>query len=150
MRFVRERGELPDEVDPESLRDALASYPLSLAVLFGSYATGTTHPFSDLDVAVQFEDAVAPDRKPALLDRLAVAIVTVTGIEAIDLVDLDDAPPALGYRALADGVLVYGERETAVELESTFLLRKLDVQPLKREWDAALTDRIEEGTYGRP
>lgn len=150
MRFVRERGELPDAVDPEVLHDAVASYPLSLAVLFGSYAAGTTHPLSDLDVAIKFEKAVTPDLKPTLLDRLTATILETTGIDAIDLVDLDEASPALGYRALADGVLVYGDRETAVALESTFLLRMLDFQPVKREWDAALSDRIEGGSFGRP
>lgn len=149
MRFVRQSGSLPDEISRDTLHDAVASYPLSLVVLSGSYATDSTHHLSDVDVAIKFEADVGRDRKLQLLDELTVAIQRATGIEAVDLIDLDAVGPALGYNALRDGVLVYGDRETAIELEAEFLLRKLDFQPVKRMWDDALTDRIREGNFGR-
>jgi predicted nucleotidyltransferase len=149
MRFVGQRGETPPGIDSDALRAALADYPLSLAVLFGSYATGSPHPLSDLDVAVRFEETVSQERQLRLLDEMMVAIQRATGIEAIDLVDLERVGPALGYEALARGTLLLGDRAEATDLETRFLHRTLDFAPVKREWDAALSRRITEGEFGR-
>lgn len=150
MRFVRQRGDLPNDIDSDALRDAVASFPLSLVVVFGSYAADGPHPLSDLDVAVEFEETVSQERTVDVHNELTVAIQDATAIEAVDLVDLDTVGPALGYAALANGMLVAGDRERAIELVTKFLLEKLDFQPVKRQWDAALAERIREGTFGRP
>lgn len=149
MRFVRQRENLPDAISLDTLRDTVASYPVSLVVLFGSYATEDTHRLSDFDIAVKFEPDVDQEEKLELLDEITVAIQRTVGVEAVDLVDLDMVRPAIGYNALRNGKLVYGERNTAVELEAEFLVRKLDFQHVKRTWDEALTDRIKEGNFGR-
>lgn len=57
--------------------------------------------------------------------------------------------PSVGYSALARGTLVAGDRGRAVEREAEFLLKALDFQPVKAEWDAALTQRVREGNFGR-
>jgi predicted nucleotidyltransferase len=150
MRFTRRQGSLPDGLDREALREAMSTTPVSLAVVFGSFATETTTPLSDLDVAVRFESDVPHSRKVELLGELAGELGRATGIDAIDLVDLDTVGPALGYEALADGVLIYGDADDAAELQARFLVRKLDLQPVKRRWDDALTDRVQEGQFGRP
>lgn len=149
MRFVGHRRDAPSEVDHDVLRAALADYPLSLAVLFGSYATGSVHPLSDLDVAVKIEETVPRGRRRRLLDELTVAIQRTTGIEAVDLVDLERVSPAVGYEALARGTLLLGDRAEATALETRLLHRTLDFAPVKREWDAALSRRITEGEFGR-
>lgn len=150
MRFVRQLTDPPDDLDLDALCEAVTSYPLSLAVLFGSHATADAHALSDLDVAVAFEESVAHERKLRLLDELTVAIQRTTGIEAVDLVDLDSVGPAVGYEALKHGILLCGDPDAAIEREAALLVRKLDFQPVKREWDAALEARIEEGRFGRP
>lgn len=150
MRFVRQRGDLPAEIDTERLREAVASFPVSIVVVFGSYGTDSVGPMSDLDVAVRFEQDVEPARKRDLPGDLRRSITDVTGIEAVDLIDLDAVGPAIGYDALRTGILVFGDPEEAVELESRLLLRKLDFQRVKQQWDQALSKRIEEGTFGQP
>ncbi|MEF8825103.1 MAG: nucleotidyltransferase domain-containing protein [Halapricum sp.] len=150
MRFVGQRGETPPEIDSDALRTALADYPLSLVVLFGSYATGSVHPLSDLDVAVRFEDTVPRARQLRLLDEVTAAIQRAAGIEAVDLVDLERVSPTVGYEALARGTLLIGDRAEATALETRLLHRTLDFAPVKREWDAALSRRIMEGEFGRP
>jgi hypothetical protein len=77
------------------------------------------------------------------------AITDATGIDAIDLVDLDAAPPTVGYEALSRGVLLLGDEAAAVELEAEFLSRKLDFAPVKEKWQEALKTRLRRGTYGR-
>lgn len=149
MRFVRVRGDPPDTVDVEALREAVDVDGVELAVLFGSYATDDAGPFSDLDVAVRFEPYVGGPRRRQLLGELTVAIQQATRFEAVDLVDLDSVGPELGYEALSRGVLVYGDPERATDLEAELLQKSLDLEPVKREWRAALDERLREGTFGR-
>lgn len=150
MRFVRGRSDPPDTLDVDAVREAVAIDGVSLAVVFGSYAAETAGPLSDLDVAVSFEPSIDRERKLRLMDELTVAIQDATGVEAVDLLDLDTAGPTIGYDALAHGILVYGERDTAIDLEARFLVRKLDFRPVTRAWQGALDERLREGTFGRP
>jgi predicted nucleotidyltransferase len=150
MRFVQQRGTTPESIDQDALRASLQEYPLSMAVLFGSHADETAHAHSDLDVAVRFEDSVSDGQSAQLLDELTAELTRVSGFEAIDLLDLDDAPPKLGYEVLSQGTLLFGDESVAVELEGQFLLRTLDFEPVAEEWHTALAERIAEGTYGQP
>lgn len=150
MRFVRRHGDAPDALDVDALAASLEEYPLSLAMLFGSRATGTTGELSDLDVAVAFGDDVPEDRRFALLDEMTAALTRETGFEAVDLVDLSTVGPYPGYEIVSEGLLLLGDEDDAVELESKFLQLKLDFRPVKEEWQAALEERIEGGEYGRP
>lgn len=149
MRFITGLSDPPADLDLDALRVAVAADEIALAVLFGSYAAGDQGPFSDLDVAVRFRPGVPRSRRLELLDALTVAIVETTGIEAVDLLDLDAVGPAVGYAALSTGTLVHGDRSAAIALETSFLLRKLDFQRVKQAWDRALDARLREGTYGR-
>ena len=150
IRFVQQRGETPAVVDEDVLHTCLKEYPLSLAVLFGSQADASAHELSDLDVAVRFDDAVSDARRVELLDTLTAALIRTSGFEAIDLVDLEAVPPALGYEICSKGTLLIGDEADATEAEATFLLRTLDFEPVTDEWHEALRSRLERGEYGRP
>lgn len=150
MRFVQQRGDTPAVVDEDALRACLEEYPLSLAVLFGSQADASAHDLSDLDVAVRFDDAVSDARTATLLDTLTASLTRATGFEAIDLVDLASVSPALGYEICSRGTLLIGDEADATEAEATFLLRRLDFEPVRDEWHEALRSRLERGAYGRP
>lgn len=149
MRFVQQRSNAPRTIDKDTLRASLREYPLSIAVLFGSHATGTSHARSDLDVAVRFEDTVCDVRSVQLLDELTAELTRATGFEAIDLLDLDNAFSKLGYEILSQKTVLIGEEFEAAKLEAQLLLRILDFEPVIDEWHAALDERITEGTYGR-
>lgn len=70
--------------------------------LFGSAASGKTHPRSDLDFAALFQ------RRPDLLELggLSSSISERLKRNDIDLVDLNSAPPFLRYRVLSGGILL--------------------------------------------
>lgn len=150
MRFVRIRGDPPTSLDSEGLRDAVDRVEVAIAVVYGSHARGEAGELSDLDVAVRFSQGIGGAQKRRILDELTVSIQERTGHEAVDLVDLDVVGPELGYEALSQGVLVYGDQDAALDLEAEFMLRALDLEPLKRRWRDAFDDRIREGTFGRP
>lgn len=150
MRHVRRLGDAPESLDRDALGRCLAEFPVSLAVLFGSWSRDRAGPLSDLDVAVAFETDVADDRKPRLLDELTAAVARATGFEAVDVVDLEAAPPAFGYEILSRGEVLFDEDDRATDMEARLLVRKLDFQHVRADWQSALSERIAGGEYGRP
>lgn len=145
----RERGEPPDEIDRDAIAATLRSFPIDLAFLFGSQSTGTAGPLSDVDVAVTFEPDIDDRRRRELLDEITAVLVTSIGRDAIDLIDLDDVSPRLGYEVLHDGEQLLGDPSEATAMEVEFLLEKLDFEPVLETWRSTLETRIAEGTYGR-
>ncbi len=76
--------------DPASLRSVFASQPVVLAYLFGSQASGTGTPLSDVDIAVLLEpNTPSPGTVQAtLISDLMLAL----GRSDVDVVVLNTAP----------------------------------------------------------
>jgi uncharacterized protein len=114
----------------EPLRRVLERDPrLAYALLFGSAARGSAHAGSDLDVALGLAPGVRLDA--AALGELISTLEAATG-RTIDLVLLDEAPPALAYRVFRDGQVLF-ERDHAalVERKVRAILEYLDFKPLE-------------------
>jgi len=112
-----------------------------LAYVFGSHAAGKVTRFSDVDIAVLFEESVEKD-----VDGLRAAIVEAVEDEAVDLVDLGSAPPGLAYRIVSEGRLVLGEEERPW-FERDVMERYFDFRPLEQRYFGKMYERLEEGTY---
>lgn len=116
-----------------------------LMYIHGSYATGSAHALSDLDIAVlpcgEFD-----------LERYSMVLVELQEIfeeEAIDLVDLRRAPLTLIHRVLRDGRCIYArDLSTRISFEIEKESRYFDTEPLRREYFKALERRIDNGTFG--
>lgn len=76
------------------------------AFLFGSRATGRARPDSDVDVAVLLDVAAAPKDARTRLSRIIEALGREIAADRVDLVILNDAPPALAFQVLKHGLVV--------------------------------------------
>jgi predicted nucleotidyltransferase len=144
-----------------AVREALAEQDdVLVAYLFGSRARGGGGPLSDVDVAVLLDRAHEPVGEAAEGGRAAAAqrelelrarLAQHVGSAEVDLVALNDAPVALGYRVLSEGrvVLCRDERARVAHWVRT-VDRYLDMAPLRRTLEAGLRHRLEEGRFGRP
>jgi uncharacterized protein len=115
------------------------------AYLFGSVASGTDRPGSDIDLAV----SVHP--RGTLLDdaRLHDALVGALGREDVDLVVLEDAPVWMRYRVVG-GQPVYSRDDVArVRHRAATEMEFLDFQPYYDEYLAAVHARARAGKLGR-
>ncbi|MFB6193569.1 MAG: nucleotidyltransferase family protein, partial [Halobaculum sp.] len=96
-------------LDVDAIRNALADAPVTVAVLYGSYAREEAHGHSDIDLAVQFEDGLAPDERMrarlSLIRRLSVAL----GTDAVDVTPLAGVSPHLERQIATDGIVVDGD-----------------------------------------
>jgi len=85
------------------LPQIFSKYPEVQAVyLFGSVATGKTHPESDLDLGIVPKDPSAHDR---LLDMLAD--LTKVGFDRIDIVFLDTTDIVMKFEAVRPNRVVF-------------------------------------------
>ena len=112
----------------EEIRSVLMHEPrVTYALVFGSTARGTARADSDLDVAIGRNAPFAILELGDLISRLESA----TG-KTVDLVQLDDAQPALAYRIFKDGVVVFErDREALVQRKARAILDYLDFKPIE-------------------
>lgn len=127
---------------------AKSGLPVVAAYLFGSAARLEAGPLSDLDVAVLFDAATAPDARVAAAARLHTLLDHVSP-RPVQVVVLNDAPPLLRHRVLRDGVVLAGEQDPRrVRFEGTALCEYLDVLPLLERVDRAVIARARAGRLG--
>jgi predicted nucleotidyltransferase len=106
-------------------RDSRIAYGL----VFGSTARGQARTVSDLDVAIGLADGVTLD--PLAIGRLVSDLEEASG-RTVDLLLLNEAPPALAYRAFRDGIVVsVRDRSAMIDRRVRAVLDYLDYRPFE-------------------
>lgn len=77
-------------------------------IIFGSYATGKTHPESDIDIAFYRDDHTF---SPYELFMLAQQLADIIKIE-VDLVDLKKASTVFATQIFSTGEVIYCQNES--------------------------------------
>ncbi|QGA81940.1 Minimal nucleotidyltransferase [Halomicrobium sp. LC1Hm] len=128
----------------DSLQTVLREHSVRLAILFGSYATETIHPESDIDLAVEFDDLrqTEPEYNDVFFG-LSAELSDVLETNDVDLVDLHAVSPSLATSIFENGVLLVGEAEHATELRRQLTVPEDDQQSPRERLDAAL-ERIDD------
>ncbi|MBM3135452.1 MAG: nucleotidyltransferase domain-containing protein [Chloroflexi bacterium] len=128
------------------LREIFRRPELVLAYLYGSYAKGHPWTYSDVDIAVLFDQSVAPE---SYLDHKLRYIDEVTQLlhfENIDIQELNGAPVEFSYRVIRDGLLLYARsEEERARFEAAILEEYLDFRPVLDTYYRHLFQRLKEG-----
>lgn len=134
-----ETADLTTEIPLDAVRSTLEEHPVRLAVLFGSQVTGTTHPASDIDIAVEL-DGLQPgdDDFNETFFGLSADLSDVLGIDAVDVVDVHTLSPTLARTVFEDGVLLVGTQTRAAELRTQLESDGGDDQSPRERFDDAL------------
>jgi predicted nucleotidyltransferase len=112
-----------------------APHGLISAYLFGSYAEARAHAESDIDVGVLLHRDLYPGPRERFAERVRLTawLVGVLGVNAVDVVILNDAPPELGRRIVTKGQKVYCANS---QLDRAFVrdiqLQAADLDPFLR------------------
>ena len=120
-------------------------FNILLLYIFGSYAYDNANVLSDLDVAFLPERKFNMDKILSLIGELQ----DIFEEEAVDLVDLSQAPLTLIHRVFKEGKCLYAcDLRTKIEFESRKENLYYDAEHLRKEYFDALKRRIKDGTYG--
>lgn len=108
------------------------------AYLFGSRARGGAHRRSDVDVAVYIDEARAEAGRFGYQAELTTHLMDALGMNAVDVVVLNRAPPLLYHRVLRDGVrLLSRDLRATTTRAGQALSRYFDFLPQMEKMDAA-------------
>jgi uncharacterized protein len=109
----------------ELIQTVVQRHPeLTLAILFGSQASGRARPHSDVDVAVLGHVPLSAEQRMSLVSELAQA----TG-RPVDLIDMATAGEPMLGQVLSHGRRVLGSDEVYAQLLSRHLLDAADFLP---------------------
>ena len=119
---------------------------LVLAYLFGSHARGRAGPLSDVDVAVLLtgrpNDDYCFDRRLEIMGGL----MDILPAEDVDVAILNQAPLALRYRVVRDGVLLFcRDRQAMIEFRVRTVCEYLDFKPVIEQHERAILQRARKG-----
>jgi predicted nucleotidyltransferase len=132
------------------LRKFFAARPEVLAAyLFGSTASGRTHPGSDIDIGLLIDRQRI--RRSSLQYRLRIMadLGSALGRSDVDVVLMDDAPPALAQNIIAKGILVSERSHSArVAFQVRALNFFMDTEPMRRQYLSHLKRRYLRGPIG--
>ncbi len=140
-----------DESDLSAISRYAATVEDIVAVyVFGSYAREQAGPLSDIDVAVLLRPTVAAERYLDARLQCMHDMANILQRNDVDIVILNEAPLALGYRVLRDGKLLFcGDRATLTAFKATTITRYLDFQPIIERHERAIVERARQGALLR-
>ena len=109
---------------------------IKLLILFGSQASGKTHLRSDVDVAALGDRPLTGDEKEAVRERMARQFKASE--DAVDVVDLWNAPPLLAQEIAARGKLLEGTPADFLRFRVLAWKRYQDTAKFRRARERAL------------
>jgi uncharacterized protein len=117
-----------------------------LAYLFGSHARGQAGPLSDIDVAVLLTPDVLAENLFDERLRIMGDLMDLLNHNEVDVAILNQAPLALAYRVLRDGVLLYcASQDVRVHYTARIVSLYLDFKPVIERHERAILDRARQG-----
>jgi predicted nucleotidyltransferase len=132
----------------EELKKRLGLAPeVRFALLFGSRARDGARARSDWDIAVYLDEEMDSVKRFRARVRLTADLEEIA---QVDVVALNDADPLLAQRALSGELLDVKDRRCYVR----YFVRMMGLAEDQRYFDRILararTERLAEGTFGRP
>ncbi len=136
-------------MDLEKLKDILSNYDfIEFALLFGSYANGSEHNLSDIDIALQ----TCRDIDLLTQGHLIATLECEFG-KTIDLVILNElykTNPKLSFNITDNHkVLLSNNKQAYIDFKTQSLLYYFDTAYMYDMFDKSLKNRLENGTYGK-
>ncbi|MFB6262958.1 MAG: nucleotidyltransferase domain-containing protein [Bradymonadaceae bacterium] len=131
-----------------ALEPTLAEEPtVAMAYMFGSATRDHPAEARDIDVAVWFDPSASFEQREALRHTLSERLDG----RPVDLVALEEAPPALAYRVVDEGRLIFARDDaTRVELVARIYGRYGDYVPvLKRQREQVIEGGFRERAVQR-
>ena len=142
----------PVAVEPGQVEERLRSYfPAShyaavvSAWLFGSHGEKRAHRESDVDVGVLLDRRLAPTaaQRFDLRLRLTSDLIHALGMNEVDLVVLNDAPPLLARRILRTGIELFcSDRDLSRDFRRDVQIRAADLAPFLERYRQMTLDAL--------
>ena len=123
--------------------DIFSRHPILFAYLYGSYATGIVHPFSDLDIGIYIEKV--PVKKHLELE-LSLSLEVDANMEtrvATEVRIINNLPLVILGTIITEGALIYSRDEnTRVDFETSVRSAYFDFLPVLQRCQRFYIDSV--------
>ncbi|MGD9974442.1 MAG: nucleotidyltransferase domain-containing protein, partial [Desulfatirhabdiaceae bacterium] len=128
---------------PDFIKRVRQDTDIRCAILFGSAATGTLKPLSDIDLAVLLSNTLnKEERIQKQLDLLDICN-TVFKTDEIDLVVLNDASPRFVHNILKTGKLLFTiDKNEFIDFRERITREYLDFKFFRNSFEHAFMEGI--------
>ena len=117
-----------------------------LAYLFGSHARGRAWKHSDVDVAVLLVGHPDDDRCFDVRLEVIGGMMDIFQTDDVDVLVLNQAPPALRYAVLRDGIVLFcRDRQAMIEFRVRAVNEYLDFKPILKRHERAILEKARKG-----
>ena len=136
-------------VHVNKIRDSLSAitpgifskHPVLFAYLYGSYASGVVHPFSDLDIGIYIDKV--PDSKHLELE-LSLSLEIDANIESVvasEVRIINNLPLVILGKTITEGALIYSRDEIIrVDFETSVRSAYFDFLPVIQRYHSTYID----------
>jgi hypothetical protein len=115
----------------QKINKTAKKYGLKLVLIFGSFASGKKHKYSDYDIAVlTAENRNISDLKNYNDILFFLSEVLEIPSQKVDLTNLNNANPLLSYEITIKGTLVFGDKDLFDEYRARSFRNYIDARPL--------------------
>ena len=131
----------------KALRDFFASCDgVVFAYLFGSRARAQAGPLADVDIAVMLDGGLNGDQRFEKRLGLMGELCRVLQTQFVDVLILNEAPLALAYRVIRDGILLTcRDRDRLIDFTARTVSLYLDFKPVMERHERAILARARRG-----
>lgn len=145
--YVCYNGNVSDNHFNAEQQQQLKDLDVGIVYLFGSHAEGLMGPMSDVDVAVVFRDPkVAKGDTTEIYGKLYdlfADVFDLSGFKDMDIVFLERAGLELKRDVITHGKVLFEiSPEFRFDFEERTMLLAADFQPILKEFDRAVLERI--------
>ena len=116
-------------------------HPILFAYLYGSYAVGLIHPFSDLDIGIYIENLPASKHLELELSISLEIDSNMGGEVGSEVRIINNLPLVITGKIITDGVLIYSRNEVVrVDFETAVRSEYFDFLPVIHRYQRAYID----------
>lgn len=118
-------------------------YPVAFAYLYGSYANGLEHSFSDIDICI-YTDNISADKKLSLQMAISLEIDEKLQVgKSSEVRIMNDLPLVIKGQIFTQGILIYSKNDDLRSDVESFTRRTyFDFLPVIREYQQVYIDRV--------
>lgn len=144
--MIREGKKLPEDVQdkvPEIVEAVEADPDVNALFAFGSLATGTLMPLSDLDFGILLNNRLDKNQRFDKHIQLIGVFTDTFRTDDIDLIILNDAPKRMAFQILKTGKMLACKNTAALTSFRERLVKEyLDFKCMKDSFDAVFLEGI--------
>jgi len=121
---------------------------IAFVLIFGTFSQRRLNELSDLDIAIYFRVPLDLVKLGEMISKLEK--ISQRRVDVVELQDLYKKDAFFAYNIVTNSeVVLMNDFSLYVEFKKNTFLYYFDIMPMKKKFDKAFSERIEQGKFGK-